>query len=155
MNPIRRQRLMLVMLLLTGVSLATGLTMFALRENINHFYSPAQIVSGEVPAGVRFRAGGIVVPGSVKRDDEGLTVHFRITDGAEQVEVEYTGILPDLFAEGQSVVGTGSLKNGRIFVADEILAKHDENYMPPEVQRALENAAPHRIEHKEETGETK
>lgn len=154
MNPIRRQRLMLVFLLLAGVSLAVGLIMFALRENINHFYSPAQIVAGDVPSGARFRAGGIVVPGSVKRDDKGLTVHFWITDGGEQVEVEYTGILPDLFAEGQSVVGTGSLKDGLIFVADEILAKHDENYMPPEVQQALENAAPHPTEHKAEAGET-
>ena len=152
MNPIRQQRLILVLLLLAGVSLATGLMIYALRENINHFYSPTQIVNGLVPEGARFRAGGIVVPGSVRRDEKGLTVFFWITDGAGQVEVEYTGILPDLFAEGQSIVGTGRLEGGRRFVADEILARHDENYMPPEVQRAIENAAPHPMDAKHKSG---
>ena len=145
MNPIRRQRLTLVLLLVSGAALAVTLMMLALKDNINHFYSPSQIVSGEAPLNSRFRAGGIVVPGSVKRDTEGLTVHFKITDGSADVDVQYTGILPDLFREGQSVVGTGMLNNNRRFVADEILAKHDENYMPPEVQKALENAAPHSI----------
>ncbi|AMO57537.1 cytochrome C biogenesis protein CcmE [Endozoicomonas montiporae] len=145
MNPIRRQRLILVVLLVCGVGLAVTLMMLALKDNINHFYSPSRIVSGEAPLNSRFRAGGIVVPGSVSRDSGGLTVHFKITDGSAEVDVEYTGILPDLFRQGQSVVGTGKLDSQRRFVADEILAKHDENYMPPEVQKALENAAPHPI----------
>lgn len=153
MNPIRRQRLILVVLLLLGVGLAVAFMMFALRENINHFYSPSQIASGEAPVDHRFRAGGIVVPGSVKRDAEGLTVHFNITDGAAEVGVEYTGILPDLFREGQSVVATGKLNQQRRFVAEEILAKHDENYMPPEVQRALEKAAPHAIKKSSGSGD--
>ena len=145
MNPVRRQRLILILLLVSGVGLAVTLMMLALKDNINHFFSPSQIVAGEAPQNTRFRAGGIVVPGSVKRDSKGLTVHFKITDGAAEVEVQYTGILPDLFREGQSVVGTGKLDDKRRFIADEILAKHDENYMPPEVQKALEDAAPHPI----------
>ena len=153
MNPVRRQRLILVLLLVSGVSLAVTLMVFALRENMNHFYSPAQIAAGEAPVNKRFRAGGIVVPGSVNREAEGLTVHFKITDGAAEVDMQYTGILPDLFREGQSVVGTGQLNSHRRFVAQEILAKHDENYMPPEVQKALENAAPHPIEKPVASGE--
>lgn len=145
MKPIRRQRLILVLLLILGVGLSVALMMYALRENINHFYSPSRIASGEAPLNSQFRAGGIVVPGSVHRDSKDLTVYFNITDGAAEVEMQYTGILPDLFREGQSVVGTGKLNNNRRFIANEILAKHDENYMPPEVQKALEKAAPHPV----------
>ena len=140
MNAIRRQRLTLVSLLIMGVGLAVALVLFALSENINLFFSPSQMVSGEAPVGQTIRGGGVVVPGTVERDPTGLTVMFKITDGAGEVAVEYTGILPDLFREDQGIVGTGKLdENGR-FVADELLAKHDENYTPAEVERALADA---------------
>lgn len=142
MNPVRRQRLLLVLLLVAGVGIAAALALFALRENINHYFSPTQMANGEAPIGQKIRGGGIVVPGSVKRDPNGLTVVFKVTDGAAEVEVEYTGILPDLFKEDQGIVGTGKLDENRRFVADELLAKHDENYMPPEVQKAMDDAKP-------------
>ncbi|KPQ02481.1 cytochrome c maturation protein CcmE [Marinobacter sp. HL-58] len=141
MHPIRKKRLTIVLFLLVGVSVAVGLTTYALRQNINLFYDPSQIADGEAPVDVRIRAGGMVEDGSVLRDPESLKVEFKVTDFSSSVLVEYTGILPDLFAEGQGVVAMGRLdKNGR-FVADQVLAKHDENYMPPEVNEALEKAA--------------
>ncbi len=140
MNPVRRQRLLLILLLLAGVGLATTLALFALKENINHYFSPNQIVNGEAPIGQRIRGGGIVVPGSLERNPDDLTVIFKIETGGAEVEVEYTGILPDLFQEGQGIVGTGKLDKNRRFIADELLAKHDENYMPPEVQDAIDKA---------------
>lgn len=140
MNPVRRQRLLLVLLLLAGVSTAIALALFALSENINHYFSPGQMVNGEAPIDKTIRGGGIVVPDSVERDPDSLTVTFLIETGGAEVEVEYTGILPDLFREGQGIIGTGKLdENGR-FIADQLLAKHDENYMPPEVQKAIDKA---------------
>jgi cytochrome c-type biogenesis protein CcmE len=113
--------------------------MKALNENINLFYSPTQVAAGEAPRGHTFRLGGLVAEGSLKREaNEGLTVNFEITDSAESITVAYTGILPDLFREGQGIVALGKLDNNGLFVADEVLAKHDENYMPPEVAEALE-----------------
>ena len=138
MNPIRKQRLILVLLLLAGVGLAATLMLFALRENINHYYSPVDMQQGVAPYGQVIRGGGLVVPGSVKRDPESLKVEFEITDGAGTVKVQYEGILPDLFVEGSGVVGTGKLQLNGLFKAREILAKHDENYMPPEVQKAID-----------------
>ncbi len=140
MNPVRKQRLLLILLLVAGVGVAVALALFALKENINHYYSPAQIVSGEAPIGQKIRGGGVVVPGSLKRDPGGLKVTFKVSDGEGEVEVEYTGILPDLFREGQGIVGTGKLDKNRRFIAEELLAKHDENYMPPEVQNAIDKA---------------
>ncbi|WP_051786207.1 cytochrome c maturation protein CcmE [Endozoicomonas numazuensis] len=140
MNPVRKQRLLLVLLLVAGVGIAVALALFALKENINHYFSPAQMASGEAPIGQKIRGGGVVVPGTVKRDPESLKVIFRVSDGDGDVEVEYTGILPDLFKEGQGIVGTGKLDESRRFVAEELLAKHDENYMPPEVQKAIDKA---------------
>lgn len=141
MHPIRKKRLTIVLFLLVGVSVAVALTTYALRQNINLFYDPSQIADGEAPVDVRIRAGGMVEDGSVLRDPESLKVEFKVTDFSSSVLVEYTGILPDLFAEGQGVVAMGRLdQNGR-FVADQVLAKHDENYMPPEVNEALEKAA--------------
>lgn len=140
MNPKRKQRLTLVLLLVAGVSVAVGLAMYALSQNINLFYAPAQIVSGDAPQNTRIRAGGMVVDGSVQRDPQSLRVSFEITDYAESVKVEYTGILPDLFREGQGIVAQGQLDAGGVFQAVEVLAKHDENYMPPEVAEALEAA---------------
>ncbi len=140
MNPVRRQRLLLILLLLAGVGLATTLALFALKENINHYFSPNQMTSGEAPIGQRIRGGGIVVPGSLERNPDDLTVTFKMETGGTEVEVVYTGILPDLFREGQGIVGTGKLDKNRRFIADELLAKHDENYMPPEVQDAIDKA---------------
>ncbi len=141
MHPIRKKRLTIVLFLVIGVSVAVALITFALRQNINLFYDPSQIAAGEAPVDVRIRAGGMVQENSVVRDPESLKVEFSVTDFTSSVPVEYVGILPDLFAEGQGVVAMGRLdKNGR-FIADQVLAKHDENYMPPEVNDALEKAA--------------
>ncbi len=137
MHPIRRQRLFIVLLVLVGVGAAVGLTTYAMRENINLFYPPAEIVAGKVPIGKKMRAGGMVVKGSLQRDPNSLKVAFTITDFNANVKVEYTGILPDLFAEGQGVVANGVLDANGVFQANEVLAKHDEKYMPPEVKSSL------------------
>ena len=118
-----------------------GQTTYALRQNINLFYDPSQIAAGEAPVDVRIRAGGMGVENSVTRDPESLKVEFQVTDFSSSVVMEYTGILPDLFAEGQGVVAMGRLDGQGRFVADQVLAKHDENYMSPEVNEALEKAA--------------
>ncbi|WP_404361850.1 cytochrome c maturation protein CcmE [Marinobacter sp.] len=141
MHPIRKKRLIIVLFLLAGLSVAIGLTTYALRQNINLFYDPSQIAEGEAPTDARIRAGGMVEEGSVKRDPASLAVSFRVTDYRSSVTMQYTGILPDLFAEGQGVVATGRLQPDGLFVADQVLAKHDEQYMPPEVTESLERAA--------------
>lgn len=141
MHPVRKQRLMLVLFIVFGAAIAVALTTFALRENINLFFSPADIAAGKAPVDKQIRAGGMVLEGSVKRDDQSLRVEFVVTDYAATVPVVYTGILPDLFGEGQGVVATGKLDNSGVFQASEVLAKHDENYMPPEVQEAVDAAA--------------
>ncbi|NVK42642.1 MAG: cytochrome c maturation protein CcmE [Oceanospirillaceae bacterium] len=138
MTPKRKQRLVIVLAILVGVSVAVGLTLFALSQNINLFYSPTQIAQGEAPTDTRIRAGGMVVEGSVERSTDSLQVRFELTDYGETVPVEYTGILPDLFREGQGIVAQGSLDGNGVFQAVEVLAKHDENYMPPEVAEALQ-----------------
>jgi cytochrome c-type biogenesis protein CcmE len=138
MHPIRKKRLTIILFLLAGLAIAVGLTTYALRQNINLFYDPTQIAAGEAPLDTRIRAGGMVEEGSVKRDPESLKVEFRVTDYNESVPVEYVGILPDLFAEGQGVVAMGRMQPDGRFVADQVLAKHDENYMPPEVSDSLE-----------------
>lgn len=140
MHPVRKQRLKIVLFIVAGFGVAVGLALFALQENINLFYSPTQIVKGEAPKSTLIRAGGMVVEGSVKRDPQSLKVAFQITDYAETVDVEYEGILPDLFREGQGIVAQGRLDSGNKLSASEVLAKHDENYMPPEVTEALEQA---------------
>ena len=139
MTPRQRQRLILTGLLLAGVGAAVGLTLTALRQNINLFYSPAQVAAGEVPAGSTFRLGGIVVDGSVHPLNDDLGVVFSVTDTAATVSIRYRGILPDLFREGQGIVALGRWQDNR-FVAEQVLAKHDETYMPPEVSAALEQA---------------
>jgi cytochrome c-type biogenesis protein CcmE len=142
LNAKRKRRLMMVGLLVIGVGIAAALALTAFRENILYFYSPTEVLSGEAPVGHKFRLGGLVVEGSVKRETDGLTVHFGLTDTAKEIPVMYSGILPDLFREGQGIVAHGRLNEGGIFVADEVLAKHDENYMPPEVAEALKDAMP-------------
>ena len=140
MTPRRRQRFILVGLLLVGVGLAATLALLALQENINLFFSPSQVVAGEAPVGTPFRLGGMVVDGSVIRGAENLNIRFDLTDTAQSVSVTYTGILPDLFREGQGIVAQGSIDASGQFTATEVLAKHDETYMPPEVADALEKA---------------
>ncbi len=141
MHPIRRQRLFIVLLVVIGAAAAVGLTTYAMRDNINLFYPPADIAAGKAPLDKRIRAGGMVLEGSVRRVPDTLTVRFEVTDYSATVPIEYTGILPDLFGEGQGVVATGTLGEDGLFRATEILAKHDENYMPPEVQDALDKAS--------------
>ena len=139
MNRKRKQRLSIVLGVLAAVGLSTALITFALRENINLFFTPSEIAEGKAPIERRIRVGGLVVPGSVKRGDD-LQVTFDLTDNAERITVRYAGILPDLFREGQGIIANGKLISGTLVEADEVLAKHDENYVPPEVQEALEKA---------------
>ena len=120
-----------------GVAVSTVLALTAFDENLMYFYSPSQIKAGEAPESRAFRVGGLVVTGSVNREEGSLAVTFTLTDNAETVDISYSGILPDLFREGQGIVALGSMDNGNVFMADEVLAKHDENYMPPEVADAL------------------
>ena len=133
----RQNRMILVALLVAGTSLAAYLGLKAFNENLLYFFSPSDVVNGKAPSGKSFRLGGLVANGSVKR--EGIKVAFDVTDNQNTFTVKYEGILPDLFREGQGIITTGSLKNGT-FMATEVLAKHDENYMPPEVADALKNA---------------
>ena len=140
MNPKRKQRLILVLFLVIGFSAVVALVLSALNENINLFYNPTQISNGEAPEGARIRAGGMVLEGSIKRDELSLLVNFEVTDYNASIPVAFTGILPDLFREGQGIVAMGRMDSNGIFQADEVLAKHDENYMPPEVTDALEKA---------------
>ena len=136
----RKRRLSMVLALVVGVGVAVALILMALSENINHFYDPSQVVAGEAPQNHTFRIGGMVVDGSVQREEGSLKVRFDLTDYKEQVTVSYEGILPDLFREGQGIVAIGKLSNN-LFVAEEVLAKHDENYMPAEVKQSLKQVA--------------
>jgi len=140
MTPKRKKRLLLIALMITGVATAAAFALKAFNENLMFFYTPSAVRSGEAPVGRSIRVGGLVTTGSVRRQADGLTVEFDITDNAETITVQYTGILPDLFREGQGIVALGKLQENRRFVADEVLAKHDENYMPPEVADALKTA---------------
>jgi cytochrome c-type biogenesis protein CcmE len=140
MRPIRKRRLQLVILLLVGVGITTAIALTALQQNLNLFYSPAQIVAGEVEPGTKIRAGGLVVPGSVTRDPNSLMAEFQVTDYSGFVTIRYNGILPDLFAEGQGIIAVGELDSEMVVTAEQVLAKHDEEYMPPEVAKAIEEA---------------
>jgi cytochrome c-type biogenesis protein CcmE len=119
------------------VSIAGALALSAFRQNVTFFFDPSQVAAGEVPSGERFRLGGMVTQGSLHRAPGSLEVHFVVTDFNHEVPVSYTGVLPDLFREGAGVVAHGRLEGDGTFVADEVLAKHDEKYMPPEVARSL------------------
>ena len=140
MHPRRKQRLTIALLVVVLSSAAVGLVSYALRGNINLFYPPADIVAGKAPVDRAIRVGGMVVEGSILRSEQDLTTVFEVTDYAGTVTVSYTGILPDLFAEGEGVVASGTLSPDGSFRATEVLAKHDENYMPPEVAEALQGA---------------
>lgn len=134
MKPHRRKRLYLVLFIVSVTGIAVGLALSALNENVNFFFSPQQILAGEAPVGKTIRAGGLVVVDSLERDPESLEIHFKVTDlTGGIVPVEYMGILPDLFREGKGVIARGELDASGVFHADEVLAKHDENYMPPEI----------------------
>jgi cytochrome c-type biogenesis protein CcmE len=138
MHPLRKQRLYGVSLIVLLSSAAIGLVAFALRDNINLFYPPSEVAAGNAPADRNIRLGGMVVEGSIERSETSLATQFLVTDYEASVSVRYTGIRPDLFAEGQGVVAEGRLNASRELIATQILAKHDENYMPPEVAAALE-----------------
>jgi cytochrome c-type biogenesis protein CcmE len=133
----RRKRILLVVGILAGVGIAAALALRAFKENVTYFFDPTQVVAGKVAAGQRFRLGGMVEKGSVVRTPGSLDIAFVVTDFKSSVPVKYSGVLPDLFKEGQGVVTHGRLEANGTFVADEVLAKHDENYMPPEVKRSL------------------
>ena len=133
----RRQRLLTVALVLTGVALAVGLALQAFEENLLFFYSPSQVLAGEAPEGRTFRLGGLVTDGSMFREPGELKVRFTVTDNQNSLTVFYEGVLPDLFREGQGVIANGTLQPDGSFLAEEVLAKHDENYMPPEVAEML------------------
>ncbi|HVC02898.1 MAG TPA: cytochrome c maturation protein CcmE [Steroidobacteraceae bacterium] len=133
----RRKRLLVVLGILGGVSASVALAVVAGRQNISFYYDPTQVVLGKAPAAKRFRIGGLVMKGSVERKPGDLTVHFVLTDYAHQVPVKYTGVLPDLFREGQGIIAQGQMGPNGVFVADQVLAKHDSKYMPPEVAASL------------------
>jgi cytochrome c-type biogenesis protein CcmE len=137
MKPARKQRLILIGFMVLGASLAAGFALKSFNENLMYFFSTTDVLAGKAPQEARFRLGGMVVKGSVERPGDGMTVHFKLTDFANTVPVQYTGILPDLFREGQGIVANGKLNSKGEFVADEVLAKHDENYMPPELKESL------------------
>jgi cytochrome c-type biogenesis protein CcmE len=137
MTPARKRRLILVLGILAGVGIAAALALSAFQKNVMFFFDPTQVAAGEVKPGQRFRLGGMVTEGSFKRQAGSLEVSFMVTDFKNQLPVRYTGVLPDLFREGQGVVAHGRIGTDGVFVADEVLAKHDEKYMPPEVARSL------------------
>jgi cytochrome c-type biogenesis protein CcmE len=135
----RRKRLYVVLGILGGVAASVSLAVMASRENIMFYFDPTQVVEGKAPLAKRFRIGGMVVKGSVDRKPGDLRVRFILTDFSKEVPVEYTGVLPDLFREGQGIIAHGTMSQSGAFVADEVLAKHDEKYMPPEVAASLKN----------------
>ncbi|MBA2547655.1 MAG: cytochrome c maturation protein CcmE [Burkholderiaceae bacterium] len=137
----RQKRLTLILGGLAALGVAVALVLSAFQENLVFFYSPSQIANQEAPKGKAFRVGGLVEQGSVKRQSDGLTVNFNVTDTAKIIPVVFTGILPDLFKEGKGVVAQGKLDADGVFRAHEVLAKHDENYTPPEAAYAVEQAA--------------
>ena len=136
----RYKRFILVVVALALLTLCAMFVLKAFRSNLVFFYTPTEVLAGQVPQGQAFRIGGMVLEGSVGREEDGLTVRFEVTDTLESVPVQYTGILPDLFQEGKGVVAQGRMNAQAIFIADQVLAKHDENYMPPEAAEALERA---------------
>lgn len=136
----RHKRIAFIGLGLAGLGIAAALVLNAFQNNLVFFFSPSQVAAREAPTGRTFRIGGLVVKDSLKREDDGLTVHFTITDTASTIPIVYKGILPDLFKEGRGCVAQGRVGKDGVFYADQVLAKHDENYMPPEAALSLERA---------------
>jgi cytochrome c-type biogenesis protein CcmE len=143
----RHRRIAIIIAGVAGLAIAAGLVLAAFQKNLVFFFTPSQVAANEAPAGRAFRIGGMVENGSVQRQADGVTVHFVVTDTAKQIKVAYRGVLPDLFREGKGVVAQGRLDGGGLFVASEVLAKHDENYMPPEAADAIKQA------HKTQSGQ--
>ncbi len=137
MTPARKKRLALIVLMVTGIAIGVGFALKSLDENIMFFFTPSEVAKGKAPRDRLFRIGGMVVNGSVSRPGNGLTVQFDLTDNTSNITVRYTGILPDLFREGQGIIANGKLGEDGAFVAQQVLAKHDENYMPPEIAEAM------------------
>ena len=137
MTPRRKKRLIIVVAIFLGLSVTTALALKAFNQNMMFFYSPTEVKAGKAPINHNFRLGGLVVVGSVRREADKLAVQFDLTDNTETITVVYDGILPDLFREGQGIIARGQLNDDGVIVADEVLAKHDEKYMPPEVSDAL------------------
>ena len=137
----RHKKLTIIIASVAALGLSAALVLDAFQSNLVFFFSPTQVAANEAPQGKSFRIGGLVEEGSVKRQSDGVTVSFVVTDTAKVIPVVYTGILPDLFKEGKGVVAQGKLSSDGVFRADEVLAKHDENYMPPEAAAALEQAS--------------
>lgn len=140
MTPRQKKRLAIVVVLVLGVGIAATLGLRAFQRNLLYYFTPSQVAAGDAHAGQLFRMGGLVENGSVQRTPGSMTVHFTLTDMQHSVPIVYTGILPDLFREGQGIVVHGKLDRDGLFVADEVLAKHDEKYMPPEVAAAIKKA---------------
>jgi cytochrome c-type biogenesis protein CcmE len=141
----RRKRLLAVVAILVGVGAAAALAMLAFEDNLLYFYNPTQVLAGDAPDGRTFRIGGMVTQGSFARTEGTLEVRFVVTDYRHSIPVRYEGLLPDLFKEGQGVIAHGRMTETGEFVADEVLAKHDENYMPPEVAESLHGPQPARV----------
>jgi cytochrome c-type biogenesis protein CcmE len=137
MPPARKQRLIFILGLITGVAIAMTLALFALKQNINLFFTPTQVIHGQAPKSHVFRIGGIVEKGSVRYFANNSAVKFILSDKTADVAIYYTGLLPTLFREGQGIIAEGKLNSHGIFMADQVLAKHDENYMPPEIKNSL------------------
>lgn len=140
MTPARRKRLIIVAILVVGVTIAAALGLQAFRQNLLYYFTPVQVAAGDAHVGQSFRMGGLVAMGSVKRMPGSMTVHFTLTDMQRSIPVVYTGILPDLFRQGQGIVVHGRLGKNGLFVADQVLAKHDAKYMPPEVEASIKKA---------------
>lgn len=136
----RHKRIAFIVAGVTGLGLAALLVLNAFEDNLVFFFSPTQVAAKEAPIGRTFRVGGLVEEGSLKRDTDGLTVRFVVTDTAQSIPVVYKGILPDLFKEGRGCVAQGRVGDDGVFYADNVLAKHDENYMPPEAGEAIDKA---------------
>jgi cytochrome c-type biogenesis protein CcmE len=140
MHPIRKQRLQIVLLIVIASSAAVGLVAYMLGQNANYFFTPSQVLQGGAPDNVTIRAGGMVVKGSIERSTDSLDVSFLVSDGMANLKVSYSGILPDLFAEDEAAIATGKLDKNNVLQATQVLAKHDENYTPPEVADAMNKA---------------
>ncbi len=136
----RHKRIAFIVAAVAGLGIAAALALSAFQSNLVFFFSPSQVVAREAPVGRTFRVGGLVEKNSLKRDDDGLTVRFAVTDTAQTIPVVYKGILPDLFKEGKGCVAQGHIGADGVFYADQVLAKHDENYMPPEAGQAIDSA---------------
>ena len=137
----RQKRFTYIVIALVALGAAVGLVLYALKNNVSLYFTPTQVYNKEAPQGRNFRIGGLVEVGSIKRQSDGLTVHFNVTDTTRVMPVIYKGILPDLFKEGKGVVAQGKIEADNIFHAEEVLAKHDENYVAPEAKEALDQAA--------------